>query len=211
MQINRNDIEGLGRVKRLKLINALSGIKPANLIGTISEHGNTNLAIFSSVVHIGSNPPLLGLFMRPTGDVPRHSFDNIKATGVYTINHVNKQIIEQAHYTSAKFERQVSEFDECRLTEEYIDNFKAPFVGECHIKIGMILREIIPIKLNNTILMIGEVAHVICPDDYFSEDFHLDLSKAEGVGISGLNTYFGLNRLDTFPYARLNELPNFDE
>ena len=43
--------------KRIALINSLSGFKSLNLIGTINNQGQTNLAIFNSVVHIGANPP----------------------------------------------------------------------------------------------------------------------------------------------------------
>ncbi len=42
----------------------MTGIKPANLIGTISKNQVSSLAIFSSVVHLGSNPALLGFVLR---------------------------------------------------------------------------------------------------------------------------------------------------
>ena len=61
------------KVERLNLINSLSGVKPANLIGTKDQNGNENLAIFSSVVHLGSNPALLGFILRPQGEVRRHT------------------------------------------------------------------------------------------------------------------------------------------
>ena len=48
------------------LLNKISGLKPANLIGTKSKSGQTNLAVFNSVVHIGANPPYLGFILRPT-------------------------------------------------------------------------------------------------------------------------------------------------
>ena len=95
----------LGKIERANLINSLSGYKPANLIGTISASKKTNLAIFSSVVHLGTTPPLFGFITRPTTEVPRHTYENIKAIGVYTINHVQESFVERAHYTSAKFDR----------------------------------------------------------------------------------------------------------
>ena len=96
----------LGKQERVNLINSISGYKPANLIGTISAAKKTNLAIFSSVVHLGTNPPLFGFITRPTTEVPRHTYENLKEIGVYTINHVHESFIEKAHYTSAKFDRQ---------------------------------------------------------------------------------------------------------
>ena len=61
-----NAIQDMDRVKRLNLINSITGISPANLIGTISNDSIENLSIFSSVIHIGSNPPLIGFILRPT-------------------------------------------------------------------------------------------------------------------------------------------------
>ena len=65
MHFNEEEIEDLEKIYRVNLINSCSGYKAANLIGTVSENNN-NLAIFSSLVHLGSNPPLLGFFLRPT-------------------------------------------------------------------------------------------------------------------------------------------------
>ncbi len=209
MHLNKQNIEQLERVKRLNIINSVTGIKPANLIGTISNSGKTNLAIFSSIVHLGSNPALIGFIMRPNLEVPRHTFRNITENGVYTINHVKPEIIERAHYTSAKFEEEVSEFEACSLTEEYLDEFKAPFVHESSLKLGMKFVESIPIPLNGTMMVIGEIQHAIVPDEALSENGYIDLSKTDSVGISGLNSYYTVTKTAQFPYARVNEVPDF--
>ncbi|MCJ8275234.1 MAG: flavin reductase family protein, partial [Bdellovibrionales bacterium] len=49
----------------IKLVNSLSGFKSANLVGTQSKDGQTNLAMFSSFFHLGANPPLMGFVLRP--------------------------------------------------------------------------------------------------------------------------------------------------
>lgn len=209
MYLSKTDIENLDKVKRLNIINSISGIKPANLVGTQSKDGLTNLAIISSVIHIGSKPPYLGLILRPPGEVPRHTYENIKDTGVYTINHVQESFIKQAHYTSAKFDRAESEFDHCHFNVERIKGFEAPFVRESQLKIGMSFVEEIPIPLNGTILIIGSVEHVIIPDEAINAEGHIDLGATDTVGISGLNSYYSLSQLATLPYARKEELPKF--
>ena len=50
---------------RAQLVNSLSGFKSANLIGTRNKQNHNNLAIFSSVVHLGSSPALVGFITRP--------------------------------------------------------------------------------------------------------------------------------------------------
>lgn len=209
MHITKQHIQETHRIKRLNLVNSITGIKPANLIGTISGHCLTNLAIISSVTHIGSNPALLGFISRPFGNVRRHTYENIMETKVFTINQVHSSITTKAHYTSAKFEKGISEFEECNLTEEYIPGFKPPFVKESHIKIGLTWRETIPIKINDTALIIGEIEHLIIPGEAMNDSGHIDLELIQGIGISGLNNYYRLNNMIHLPYARVNELPDF--
>ncbi len=207
---SQKDFFELDKFKRANLINSISGYKSANLIGTISDQGVTNLAIFSSVVHIGANPPLLGFILRPIDEVPRHTYENIKQNGVYTINHVHESFVEKAHFTSAKFEREESEFEKCGLTEEFIDSFAAPFVAESEIKIGLKFADEIDINLNKTILIVGEIQHIILPENALLEDGNVDLNHVSDVAISGLNTYHKVEKIETFPYARTSNLPEFD-
>jgi len=208
MHYNKHDIAALDRVLRLKIINSVTGLKPANLIGTVSETGGTNLAVFSSIVHLGSNPALLGFVARPPTDAVGHTFENILQNGEYTINHIHPEFTKKAHYTSAKFEKSVSEFDRCGLTEAYIEGFKAPFVKESRFKIGMRFREAIDIPLNGTRLVIGEVEHLLLPGvDLNAGD--IDLEQTQSVGISGLNSYYAVKKVAQYPFVRLNEIPDF--
>ena len=57
MLLQNKDIMNLNRTYRINLINSITGAKPANLVGTRSADNVDNVAIFSSVVHIGSHPP----------------------------------------------------------------------------------------------------------------------------------------------------------
>lgn len=202
------DIRNLEKFYRANLINSISGYKSANLIGTISRDGKTNLAVFSSVVHLGSDPALLGMIVRPA-TVPRHTYENIMETKVYTINHIHESFVEKAHFTSAKFERDVSEFETCKLTPEYLEGFAAPFVQESQVKIGMALLEEVPIAHNGTILMIGKVEHVLLPQEIIAEDGQAQLEKVKDVCISGLESYNSVSALKKFTYARVKDLPNF--
>lgn len=208
MYLSRDDFDEMDRIKRLNIINSISGIKPANLIGTKSDSGQTNLAIFSSVVHIGSNPPLIGLISRPSDEVRRDTYNNIIETGYFSINHVPESHIENAHYTSAKFEASESEFAKCGFTEQYAEDFYAPFVAESLVQIGLKLVQEMPIPLNGTVFLIGEIQHVFIPESIMEPDGQLDLEMAAGIGISGLNSYYCLHKLENFPYARVEELPS---
>jgi len=209
MYYSKEDIQNTSRVKRLNLINSVTGVKPANLIGTISESGVSNLAIFSSVVHLGSNPALLGFIMRPRHEVRRDTYDNILFSNCFTVNQVHPEFVAKAHYTSAKFDKDVSEFEKCQLTEEYLPDFPAPFVKESKLKIGMKFEEAIPIEINNCLMIVGSIQHLMIDDNLVEENGQIDLQALNSVGIGGLNRYYTLQSIDKFPYARVNELPDF--
>ena len=117
MHFTKQVIAGLENRYRAHLINSLSGFKSANLIGTQDSNGQTNLAIVSSVFHLGAHPPLVGMIIRPHS-VPRHTLENLLATKQYTINHVNKDIYNKAHQTSARYEKDKPEFDATGLSTE---------------------------------------------------------------------------------------------
>jgi len=206
IHFNRDIIDKLDKVSRLNLINSVTGFKPANLIGTISKQNQENLAIFSSVVHLGSKPPLLGLVTRPNS-IPRHTYTNIIESKFYTINHVSDNIIERAHMTSAKFNRDESEFEKCDLEKEYIDDFHAPYVKESECRIGMKFIEEVNIKCNDTILIVGEIINIITKQDSVSEDGSLDFEKLNSVCISGLDTYYKAKKIEKYPYAKKKNIP----
>ena len=185
---NLKQIQELEHLYKINLINSCSGFKSANLIGTKSNNGQENVAVFSSVTHVGSNPPLLGFFCRPT-TVTRHTYDNIKNTGVYTINHIDLDNFEDAHHTSAKYDQSISEFDMTGLESEYKDNCKAPFVKGAPIQLEMKFVEEYLIKANNTILVIGEIQGLHINGDLLQDDGFINLSKANIAAINGLDGY----------------------
>ncbi|OEJ99736.1 flavin reductase family protein [Roseivirga misakiensis] len=209
MYLSKTDIENTERVKRLNIINSVSGIKPGNLIGTRSNSGQANLAIISSVVHLGSNPAYLGFIVRPSQEVRRHTQENINENGFFTINHIQKDFIENAHYTSAKFDADISEFEACGLTEETLNDFNAPYVKESGLKMGLKHVESVPIQSSGTTMLVGQIEHLYIPDQAISTQGYIDLSIAEGVGISGLNSYYSFQKMADFPYARVSEVPKF--
>jgi flavin reductase (DIM6/NTAB) family NADH-FMN oxidoreductase RutF len=196
-----SDIESWERFYRANFINCLTGFKSVNLIGTVSEQGQTNLGIFSSIVHIGSNPPLIGYINRPL-KTALHTLANIKATGVYTINHIHPSFLQKAHQTSASYEAGISEFEEVGLTPEFQENIVAPFVNESRVKYALSLQEIIPIQLNDTFLVIGKVIYIKIEEDIVSEDGFLNLDKANSICSNGLDGYYTTELIARYQYAK---------
>jgi len=199
--LSSKEISELNHLYKINLVNSCSGYKSANLIGTKSTGGITNVAVFSSVIHLGSEPPLLGFILRPT-TVPRNTYKNIIDTGVYTINHINEVILEDAHHTSAKYDQSISEFNMTNLEEEYLSDFEAPFVKNTPIKLGMRYLEEYDIKANGTKMVIGKIEHLHFNDELLRDDGFLNLSGASVATINGLDGYCIPNLKKRFPYQR---------
>tara|TARA_R110000787_G_scaffold166642_9_gene279675 strand:- start:2762 stop:3382 length:621 start_codon:yes stop_codon:yes gene_type:complete len=204
MHIKRQDINRLHQIKRINLINSCSGYKSANLIGTISKEGNPNVAVFSSVTHLGSNPPTLGFILRPT-TVPRDTYKNIKETGVFTINHIYEDILADAHHTSAKYPEEISEFDITNLESEYHDSCIAPFVKGSPVQLSMKFVEEYHIKSNDVLHIIAQIEDIYIDDNILEDDGFIDLAKGKVAAINGLDTYAVAKSNTRFEYQRPKE------
>lgn len=191
---------------RVNLINSLSGFKSANLIGTVDEVGNQNLAIVSSVVHLGANPPLIAFINRPD-TVERHTLENIEATGCFTVNQVNVDCWQQAHQTSARYPRETSEFAAVGLTPELLGDCKAPFVAESRLRFACDLVEHQQLAVNGTVMVIGRIVDLYVDDSAVQTDGYIDIEQLGTVAVSGLDSYHTTRRLQRMEYAKPDQAP----
>ena len=197
----KKDIEKLPHLNKINLINSATGYKSANLIGTKSRDGISNLAIFSSVTHFGSAPAIYGFVLRPT-TVRRNTYDNIMESGIFTLNPVFEEYIADAHHTSAKYPIEISEFDKTNFEEEYKDNCYAPFVKGAPLQIRMKFLEEVNIKANGTLLVLAEVEKIYVREEMISNDFFIDLSKGKIATVTGLDGYAVPNSIERHSYQR---------
>ena len=207
MQYDETHLKQMPKRVLNNFINALSGFKSANLIGTVSEEGDLNVALFSSVFHVGANPPLMGFISRPHS-VPRHTLENIKANGEFTISCVNEAIYQHAHHCSARSEKHESEFDFAALTACYKPGFKAPAVAESALKIYLKVREITPIKSNDTTMIVGEIITIDVAADAVQDDGFIDHQLLQTVAVSGLDSYHKTMPLQRLNYAKKDLKPS---
>nr|WP_309759163.1 flavin reductase [Flavobacterium sp.] len=204
--ISRDTISQMEKIERLNLINSCTGYKSASLLGTKSLDGKTNVAIFSSVTHLGSNPAMIGFIMRPT-TVPRDTYKNIKETGYFTINHITADMISDAHHTSANYELGTSEFDKTNLEEEYKATIDVPFVKGSPVQLYCKYLNEYHIKENDTIHVIASIEHLFFEEELEHKDGWLQLDKGNVVAINGLDGYCLPKLIDRYQYAR-KEIPS---
>ena len=201
MIIDKKEIEQLEQRYRTAFINSLAGFRQAVLVGTKSVDGNTNLAIFNSLIHLGANPALFGLMSRP-GSVQRDTLQNILDTQEYTLNFIQAAHYKKAHQTSARYDKGISEFEKVGFTPVYHSDCQAPFVEEAVVKIAMKFEESIPITINGTILIVGSIMQVDINDEIVGEDGFVNLSASEVLISQGLDAYFSSTEVGRLPYAK---------
>ena len=199
IKIDSKAISECEKRHRIKLINSLAGIRQASLIGTKAQSGEENVAIFNSLIHLGSNPSLFGFITRPSS-VDRHTLTNIVESESYTLNFVHKNYLKHAHQTSARYPKEFSEFRAVNLTPEYKENCFAPFVLEAEIKVELKLEQIIDIEINGTKMVIGSIENIYLPKERMAED---GLITFENLLLSGgLDAYYEANFIQQMEYAK---------
>lgn len=201
MIINKKEIDQLEPRYRTAFINSLAGFRQAVLVGTKSSDGSTNLAIFNSLTHLGAHPALFGLISRPDS-TPRHTLQNIIDTREYTLNFIHATKYKNAHQTSARYEKCISEFEKAGFTPYYQPGFGAPFVEDAVVKIAMKFEQTIPIPLNGTVLIIGSVQLVTIDDTLVQQDGFVHLSSSDILISQGLDAYFVPKEIGRLPYAK---------
>ncbi len=198
---NLDDLNKMPSRYRANLINSCTGYKSCNLLATKGKNGSTNVAIFNSIIHIGSNPPMLGFVLRPT-TVPRNTYKNLKDTGFFTVNQVHQSIIKDAHHTASRYDEHISEFDKTELEEEYLNDFYAPYVQNSPIQLGCKYVNEYLIKENDTILIIGAIENIHLDKSIMHDDGWVQLDKAKTVSCIGLDGYALPTLIDRFQYAK---------
>lgn len=200
------DVKGWEQRYRTCFMNSLSGFKALCLVGTQNTNGQTNLAPFNSLIHIGAHPALMGLIFRPDS-VERHTLSNIRNTKVYSINLVPKHIMAQTHQCAARYDANTSEFSATQLDAEYLNNFKAPFVKASKIKWEMVFESELEIPVNGTSLLIGRVQSIYLPENSVAADGFVNLQVADTLCVSGLDAYHECQPPVRFAYAKPHTPP----
>ena len=201
IELYSKDFAGLDKRYKANLINSLSGFKSVFLVGTKNKVDQENLTLVSSVVHIGSDPACLGVIFRPN-TVPRHGYENILKTQSYTLNLVAQSFYKQAHQSSARYPREISEFQAVGLETEYISTIFAPFVKASPLKLGLKLVEKIDIKYNPTHFVIGEIIYIQTQGSSISLTGQLNAEQLSSVSVNGLDSYYSSLALEQLPYAK---------
>ena len=64
-----------------------------------------------------------------------------------------------------------------------------------------------PISLNKTMMIIGEITDIYYPSQHITSDGYIDIEALDTVAVTGLDNYHVGNRLGRLSYAKPDTLP----
>lgn len=202
--LTHTDIRNIESRTRSELINKISGFKSPVLVGTVNSNGIYNLSIISSIFHIGSKPPLLGMILRPHTEKYSHTLKNIISSKQFTISHIHHDLIDQAHRCSTKFPDNVSEF-ECVGLNPIIhqqDHWVAPAVSESKIRLGLSLNSKMDLP-NKCNLIVGNLEWIESHQSLLNEN---KISfESNNISVLGLYNYYINTELLRLDYQTLKK------
>jgi len=144
---------------------------PVVLVTCVDSDGRPNIITLAWAGTICSDPPTLGLGIRPQ----RHSYELIDRTGEFVVNIPTVDILKETDFCGMASGRDVDKFSEVGLTQEPAEKVKPPLIRECPVNIECILKKKIPIGAHH--LFLGEIVSVHVDKDVLTEKGRLDFGK----------------------------------
>lgn len=168
-------------------------------VSTISPDGQPNLAPFSFFTAVCSLPPTI-LFcpgVRGLNGLQKDTFNNIQATGEFTVNFVTQALAEAMNITATELPPHVNEFERAGLTAAPGTHVKAPYVAESPIHFECKLNQIVTIsdQPGGGSIVIGTIVYMHVDDRVWRTGNHVDIAAYQPVG-----------RLAGSAYTRVNDL-----
>lgn len=199
----RFDFSRLKPFERYKLLSSTITPRPIAWVSTIGADGVRNAAPFSFFNVFGEDPPVVGFSAidRAPGD-KKDTGRNVRDTGVFVVNLVDEDRINQMNVTAAEFTQEVDEFSRSGLASEASLTVAAPRIAESPVSMECRLHSIVPLGESRS-LILGTVLMMHIRDDMIADAgrFHINTQKLRLIGRAQGNTYVRTG--DTFELERI--------
>lgn len=173
------DPSTLDRRARNALMNGLVAPRPIAWVSSLGTDGSRNLAPFSFFGAFSFDPPTIGIGPGSRQGVNKDSLGNIKATGEFVVNLVDRRLAEVANACSGEFPPHVDEWEVAGLegapseTVAPMRVAEAPAALECRVR--QVLELGSPDQASNN-LVVAWIVRVHVRDD--AMDGHLPRTDA---------------------------------
>jgi len=160
---------------------------PVVLVTCVDPDGRPNIITLAWAGVICSDPPMLGLGIRPH----RHSYALIEGTGEFVVNIPTVEILKETDFCGVVSGKDVDKFSETGLTAEPAEKVKPPLIRECPVNIECIVKKKIPLGVHH--LFLGEVVLVHVDQNALDEEGEIDFAKVSPF-VYNQGEYWSLRR-----------------
>lgn len=160
---------------------------PVVLVTCVDSIGDPNIITLAWAGTVCSEPPMIGLGIRPT----RYSHKLIKDGEEFVVNIPPTKILKETDYCGVTSGKDINKFSETKLTPEKADNVKAPLIRECPVNMECILKDTIQLGAHD--LFLGEIVQVHLDQDVLNEKGQIDFAKADPF-VFNVGEYWNLNK-----------------
>lgn len=169
---------------------------PVVLVTCVDSEGKPNIVTLAWAGTVCSDPPTLGLGIRPH----RYSYQLIEDAGEFVVNIPTVDILKETDYCGMVSGKDVDKFSETGLTPEPALKVKPPLIQECPVNIECILKKKIPLGVHH--LFLGEVVSVHLDKNVLNEEEKLDFSKIAPF-VYNQGEYWSLNKkIGTYGFTK---------
>lgn len=196
------DFAGLTGPERYKLLSSTIVPRPIALVTTKDAAGTDNAAPYSFFNCFSESPPTVVLGLQLRADrVVKDTTRNIRETGEFVVNLVDRPIAEAMNICAIDFESEASEFDLAGLTRAPSRHIAPMRIAEAPVSFEC--KRTVTLQLSSERdLVVGEVLHMHVRDGLINPDtYHMDLEQYAIVGRMFANLYTPVN--ETFAMERM--------
>lgn len=176
------DLGTLSQNVRYKILTALVVPRPIAWVTSLDDQGRVNAAPFSFFNVMGNQPPLVAFAPgdRPDG-TPKDTAANVKISGEFVVNLVDREAAELMHMTAAAFPPDVSEVEALGLEVLPSKTVRTPRLAASKIHLECQHWGTLEIGRNRVVLGLVQFMHV--PDGLLDpQSYHVEPGAFEGVG-----------------------------
>ncbi|MGE5550368.1 MAG: flavin reductase family protein [Bacteroidota bacterium] len=168
---------------------------PTVMVGCAAPGRRSNIITLAWAGTVCSNPPMVGLGIRPT----RYSYELIKATGEFTVNLPNQRLLLATDFCGVVSGREVDKFAALGLTAVTGHAVRAPMIAECPVNLEVSVKQTIPLGSHD--LFLGEILAVHLDQEILDQHGRIDPQKF-GTFAYGPGAYWEVGRtLATYGFS----------
>ena len=145
---------------------------PVVLVTCVDAEGKPNIITLAWAGVACSNPPILGIGVRPG----RYSYRLIEQSGEFAINIPTAKYVKETDFCGSSSGKTVDKFNETGLTPDPAERIRPPIIRECPVNIECVVKS--RIQLGSHHLFLGEVVSVHVDDEILDEKGRIDFDKA---------------------------------